>query len=79
MQTITDKDERATVVSIDGVEANDLISRNAMMEGLLRMEGGSDPPFVRCFYGSPSTYCRRMKWATHKTSHKGKQGSRENP
>ena len=40
LQTITDKDERATVVSIDGVGAYDLISRNAMMEGLLRMEEG---------------------------------------
>ena len=36
---------------------NDLISRNAMMEGLLKMEKGDQIfPFVRCFYGSPSTY-----------------------
>ena len=33
LQTITDLDNRATVVSIDGVGAYDLISRNAMMEG----------------------------------------------
>ena len=57
LQTITDMDSRATVVSIDGVGAYDLISRNAMMEGLLRMEQGDQIlPFVRCFYGSPSTY-----------------------
>ena len=57
LQTITDMDERATVVSIDGVGAYDLISRNAMLEGLLRMEDGDQVlPFVRCFYGSPSTY-----------------------
>ena len=50
-------DSRATVVSIDGVGAYDLISRNAMLEGLLRMEQGDQIlPFVRCFYGSPSTY-----------------------
>ena len=56
-KTITDLDNRATVVSIDGVGAYDLISRNAMMEGLLRMEQGDQIlPFVRCFYGSPSTY-----------------------
>ena len=37
--------------------AYDLISRNAMFEGLLRMEGGDQIfPFVRCFYCSPSTY-----------------------
>ena len=58
LQTITDLDNRATVVSNDGVGAYDLISRNAM-EGfwLLRMEQGDQIlPFVRCFYGSPSTY-----------------------
>ena len=57
LQTITDRDERATVVSIDGVRAYDLISRDAMMEGLLKMEKGDQIlPFVRCFYGSPSTH-----------------------
>ena len=40
LQTITDRDERAAVVSIDAVGAYDLISRNAMIEGLLRMEEG---------------------------------------
>ena len=51
LQTITDLDNRATVVSIDGVGAYDLIFRNAMMEGLLRMEQGDQIlPFVRCFY-----------------------------
>ena len=50
------------------------------MEGLLRMEGGDQIlPFVRCFYGSPSTFCGRMNWPTHKTSHRGKEGSKENP
>ena len=45
------------MVSIDVVGAYDLISRNAMMEVLLRMEDGDQVvPFVRCFYGSPSTY-----------------------
>ena len=44
-------------MSIDGVGAYDLISRNAMLEGILRMEGGDQIlPFVRCFYGIPSTY-----------------------
>ena len=51
LQTSTDLDPEATVMSIDG--AYDLISRNAMLEG----QGGDQIlPFVRCFYGSPSTY-----------------------
>ena len=40
MQTLTDQDAEATVVSIDGVGAYDLISRQAMLEGFLRMESG---------------------------------------
>ena len=43
MQTLTDQDAGATVVSIDGVGAYDLISRRAVLEGLLRM-GRSDHP-----------------------------------
>ena len=54
LQAMTDRDSQATVVSIDGVGAYNLISRNAMLEGLLRMEGGDQIfPFIRCFYGSP--------------------------
>ena len=40
LQTLTDLDLRATILSVDGVGAFDLISRNSMMEGLLHMEGG---------------------------------------
>ena len=44
-------------MSIDGVGAYDLMSLNAMFEGLLQMEGGDQfLPFVRCFYGSPSPH-----------------------
>ena len=57
LQSMTDQDERATIVSIDGVGAYDLISRNAMLEGLAAVPGGDSLlPFVRHFYGSPSTY-----------------------
>ena len=34
LQVLTDLDPDATVVSVDGVGAFDLISRNTMMEGL---------------------------------------------
>ena len=58
LQTLTDLDPEATVMSIDGVGAYDLISRNAMLEGLLRMEERrSDPPLCEMFLRqSPSTY-----------------------
>ena len=57
LQTLTELNQETTIISIDGVGAYDLISRNAMMEGLLRMEDGDQIlPFVRMFYGNPSTY-----------------------
>ena len=50
LQTLTDLDPESTVMSIDVVGAYDLISRNAMLEGHLRMDGGDQIfPFVRCF------------------------------
>ena len=57
LQVLTDLDPDATVVSVDGVGAFDLISRNSMMEGLRRVVDGEQIlPFVRAFYGQPSTY-----------------------
>ena len=52
IQTLTGIDEEATVVSIDGVGAFDLISRNAMLQALLEIDGGDQiMPFVRQLYG----------------------------
>ena len=57
VQTLTDSDESATVVSVDGIGAFDLISRNAMLEGLMGIDGGDAVlPFVRQFYGHPSAH-----------------------
>ena len=57
LQTLTDLDELATILSVNGVGAFDLISRNAMMQGLMHMEGGEQVlPFVRLFYSSPSSF-----------------------
>ena len=39
LQGLTEMDPRATVTSIDGVSAFDLISRGAMRSGLLQVEG----------------------------------------
>ena len=56
-QTLTDLDGNTTLLSVDGIGAFDLISRSAMVQGLLEVEGGSAAfPFVRQFYGSASTY-----------------------
>ena len=57
LQTLTDLDERATILSVDGIGAYDLISRHAMLSGLHDMEDGPELlPFVSSFYGRPSTY-----------------------
>ena len=57
LQGLTELDPLATVTSVDGISAFDLISRKAMLEGLMRVDGGSSAlPFVRLFYGSPSEY-----------------------
>ena len=56
-QTLLDLDPRATILSVDGVGAFDLISRNAMKAGLSHLEEGDKLlPFVRLFYSSPSTF-----------------------
>ena len=42
---------------MDGIGAFDLISRNAMLEGLMGIDGGDAVlPFVRQFYGHPSAH-----------------------
>ena len=52
LQVLTELDEKATVVSVDGIGAFDLISRNSMMRGLQDMvDGEKILPFVRAFYG----------------------------
>ena len=57
LQVLTELDEEATVVSVDGIGAFDLISRNAMMSGLRFMvDGDRVLPFVRAFHGQPSSY-----------------------
>ena len=54
LQGLTELDPQATITSMDGISAFDLISRRAMLEGL-RVEGGSSAlPFVRLFHGTLS-------------------------
>ena len=57
LQSETDASPDRTVLSIDGIGAFDLVSRESMLRGLLSVEGGHAAlPFVRQFYGAPSTY-----------------------
>ena len=54
-QAMTDLDPTTTLLSVDGIGAFDLISREAMLQGLMEVDGGDAAlPFVRQFYGSPS-------------------------
>ena len=73
LQTLTDVDPNATVVSIHGVEPCDLISRNSMVRCLRRMEDGDQVlSFVRCFCGCPSTFLWEDELG-QRTSHKGRE------
>ena len=49
LQTLTDLDDQATVLSIDGIRAHDLTPRSAMLEGLLKTGKNEILLFVRCF------------------------------
>ena len=50
-----------------------------MLEGLLQMEGGDQIlPFVRCFFGSINISMGRRD-GSHRASHKGREGSKEDP
>ena len=80
LQSITDLDPEATVISMDGIGAYDLISRNAMLGGLLRMEKGDQIlPFVRCFYGTPSTYLWDDEMGVTQHIHQGERGEQGDP
>ena len=57
VQASTEFSDSATIVSVDGVGAFDLVSRTAMLSGLMDMEEGDRLlPFVRLFYSDPSTF-----------------------
>ena len=56
IQTLTDLDSRATVLSIDGIGAFDLLSQGQCWMAFLQSVEGGDAAlaFVRKFYGTPS-------------------------
>ena len=53
LQGLTELDPQATITSIDGVGAFDLISRRAMLEGLREVNAAA-VPFARLFHGQRS-------------------------
>ena len=54
---LTDLDENATVVSVDGLGAHDLLSKNSMLSSPMDMKDGEQLlPFARIFYGDLSTH-----------------------
>ena len=56
VQALTTEDPESTTLSIDGIGAYDLICRKAIFRGVADMgDGDKVIPFVRLFYGSPST------------------------
>ena len=78
LQALCEMNPEATVVSVDGIGAFDLVSRRAMLEGLHAIPGGAEAlPFVRMFYGQPSRYlwedCEGIVHAIHQ-GEGGEQG-----
>ena len=77
LQARTDQDHRATVLSIDGIGAFDLVSRESMLRGLSRVEGGD-----RCCLSSDNSTgllprtSGKMKKASSTISLKGKAGNK---
>ena len=53
LQALSDLNPAATITSIDGVGAFDLISRRAMFEELRKARGAEAMPFVLMFAGPP--------------------------
>ena len=55
LQTLTDMDEKLTILSIDGIGAFDHVSRNSMLRGLMETDVANRAlPFVQQFCGQPS-------------------------
>eukprot|EP00439_Symbiodinium_sp_Y106_P016235 s10655_g2.t1 len=60
LQLECEMDPTLTVLSVDGVGAYDLISRHAMLRALRHTPDAANVlPFVRLFYGQPSTFLWR--------------------
>ena len=80
LKLLTEENPRATVLSIDGNGAFDFISRKSMLETLMRVEGGpAIMPFVRVFYGQPSSYLWEGDDGTVHHVEQGEGGEQSDP
>ena len=80
LQGLTDLDPNTTIISIDGISAFDQISRAAMLDGLMNVEGGRKVvPFVRMFCGSPSSFLWEDASGVTHTIPQGEGGEQGDP
>ena len=74
LQSLTELDPSATVISVDGVGAFDSVSWSAM-PGLFDTEEGERLlHFVRMFYSQPSSYLFDDEFGETHTIHQGEGG-----
>ncbi len=79
-QALTHRSPTTTIVSIDGIGAFDLISRQAMLSGLMRMPNAQRAlPFVRMFYGEASEYLWYDDEGRCHSIHQGEGGEQGDP
>ena len=77
---LTDLNPRKTVVSVDGIGAFDLVSRNATLQGLGNMPDGVRVlPFVRLFCSAPSTHVWEDELSDPQLILLGEGGEQGNP
>ena len=77
LQALTDLDPEATILSIDGISAYELISRRAMLTGLAGVDGGGQVvPFVKLFCGAPPQYWWEDELGNVHVGSMGRRGAR---
>ena len=65
LQALTELNPNATILSVDGMSAYDMMSRKAMLQGLSNVEGGRGAlPFVSMFYGTVEASLARFTPST---------------
>ena len=80
VQALTSENPETTILSVDGIGAYDLISRNAIFQGVRDMvDGDKMIPFIRQFYGSPSTFLWDDDFGEVHHVHQGEGGEQGDP
>ena len=75
LEGLCEQNPQANVICIDGLSAFDQLSRAAMLDGLLNVANcGAVLPFVRMFYGGPSSYLWEDSAGTVHTIRQGEGG-----